>query len=233
MLLTAEAYGHRVGLRVPSADVDAVRRLLPHWWTDADVEPERVWEAASAVEADSAICELERWVAEWAANRIFVHAAVVAIDGRALLLPGRSRTGKSTLTATLLREGAAYGSDEWAVLSPDGRVHPYPRPVHMRTGPEGAFNRIPVTELGAATISGPLPVAAVAQLHYQPGSEYRVEPLSAGMTVLSLFDHTLCAQSRPPEVLDTLMAATEGVRAVAGSRGEALSAVPALQALVR
>jgi hypothetical protein len=76
-----------------------------------------------------------------------------------------------------------------------------------------------------------VPVAAVAHLRYQPGSGYRAEPISAGVAVLRLFDNTVCAQSRAAEALDALVAATHGIRAVAGYRGEAVSAVPAVRAL--
>src|ERR687894_479249 len=51
--------------------------------------------------------------------------AVVARGGRALVRPGPSLSGKTTLVAALVRSGAAYLSDEFAVLDPEGRVHPY------------------------------------------------------------------------------------------------------------
>lgn len=215
---------------MPSADVEAVRQWLPHWWVDADVKPERTWKAVSAQQAEHVIGELELWVAEHAVDRIFVHAGVVAFDGRALLLPGRSAAGKTTLTAALLGAGAAYGSDEYAVLSPDGRVLPYPRRLEIRDRP--GRNRPSAAELGAATFAEPLRVAAVAHLGYQPESGYQVEAISAGTAVLRLFDNTVCAQSRAVEALDALAAATRGIKAVAGSRGEAASAVPAIMALV-
>jgi hypothetical protein len=231
VLLTAAGYGRRVGLRLPSGEIADVRRWLPYWWTDADVEPERTWEMASIREAEDVIGDLELWVAERAAGKVFVHSAVVAFDGRALLLPGRTTCGKTTLTAALLRAGAAYGSDEWAVLTPDGLVHPYPQPLHVRT-PSEFFSLIPAAELGAAPFTGPLPVGAIAHLRYMPESLYRVEPISAGVAAVRLFDNTLCARSRGPEAFDALTAATNGILAVEGTRGEASAAVPALRALI-
>ena len=41
--------------------------------------------------------EISLFVGEMSKNRIFVHAGVVGWKGRALLLPGPTRTGKSTL----------------------------------------------------------------------------------------------------------------------------------------
>ena len=46
---------------------------------------------------------LHLYVGEYASNRVFVHAGVVGWHGQAILLPGASRSGKSTLVAALLR----------------------------------------------------------------------------------------------------------------------------------
>src|SRR5262249_31072298 len=75
---------------------------------------------------------LELRIATNAPSRIFVHAGVVEWRGHAILFPGRSRSGKTTLVAALLRAGAKYYSDEFAVLDAAGRVHPWARPLRMR-----------------------------------------------------------------------------------------------------
>ena len=64
--------------------------------------------------------DVQLYVAEMAPDRVFVHAGVVGCRGRAILLPGRSFTGKSTLVAELIRAGAEYYSDEYAVLDSAG-----------------------------------------------------------------------------------------------------------------
>ena len=94
-MLTSAAYGRRVGLRVAAHELDDVRPWLPHWWVAADVK-QTLWELASPSQAEYLIGELELWVAEHAVDRVFVHAGVVAFEGRALLLPGRSLSGKTT-----------------------------------------------------------------------------------------------------------------------------------------
>ena len=68
----------------------------------------------------------EMWVRRQADVAV-VHGGVVAHDGRAILLPGPTHAGKSTLVAELVRRGAPYFSDEYALIDADGRVHPYPR----------------------------------------------------------------------------------------------------------
>lgn len=61
------------------------------------------------------------------------HAGVVAVDGRAVLLAGRSGRGKSTLTLGLVRRGAGFLTDELALVTPEGTVLPYPRALHVRS----------------------------------------------------------------------------------------------------
>src|SRR5258708_16040074 len=63
-------------------------------------------------------------VAEHAPRRIFVHAGVVGWKDRAILIPGLSQSGKTTLVDQLIRAGATYYSDEYAVLDERGRDHP-------------------------------------------------------------------------------------------------------------
>src|SRR5919106_963089 len=78
--------------------------------------------------------ELKLYVAEFARRRVFVHAGVVGWRGRAIVLPGRSGSGKTTLVAELLRAGATYYSDEFAVIDARGRVHPFAKPLSIREG---------------------------------------------------------------------------------------------------
>ncbi len=64
-----------------------------------------------------------------------VHAAVLARDGRALLLCATSGTGKSTLALELARRGFELLSDELAPIPPGaGVVEPFPRAVGLRAG---------------------------------------------------------------------------------------------------
>jgi hypothetical protein len=53
--------------------------------------------------------------------------------GRAVILPGRSMSGKTSLVAALVKAGATYFSDEYAVLDKLGMVHPYIKTLSLRT----------------------------------------------------------------------------------------------------
>ena len=76
----------------------------------------------------------EPLVAERAPNHLFVHAGVVGWEGRAIVMPGASFAGKTTLVQAWLEAGATYYSDEFAVLDRAGRVHPFARPLTIRDG---------------------------------------------------------------------------------------------------
>jgi len=76
--------------------------------------------------------EVRLLVGEQAVGRAFVHSGVVVVDDKAILLPGRTHTGKSTLTAALVSYGAKYYSDEYAIVDARGLVHPFLKPISLR-----------------------------------------------------------------------------------------------------
>src|SRR6266581_3138481 len=108
----------------------SVRRLHLLYRDSARVLRDRAWEPVR----ESLETELRRAVAEFSPHRVFVHAGVVSWRGRAILVPGRTFTGKTTLVAELIRAGASYYSDEYAAIDEQGRVHPFPKPLSVRDG---------------------------------------------------------------------------------------------------
>ena len=167
------------------ADADRMSRTM-------DLEP-----ALKLLETD-----LQLYVAEAAPRRIFVHAGVVRWRGRAILIPGRSLSGKSTLVNELIKAGATYYSDEYAVCDARGRVHPYPKPLALRK--EGDVLPKPVR---AGTMPGrpvvkPLPVGLVVLTSYRSGARWRPRRLSHGRAVIELLNHTIPARMEPGRALD-------------------------------
>jgi hypothetical protein len=165
--------------------------------------------------------DLQLFVAERSPGFVFVHAGAVGWKGRALLLPGRSYSGKSTLVAALLRAGATYYSDEYAVLDAQGRVHPYPRRLSLRQPAGRPPMRCPPEALGACAGVAPLPVGLVALTRYRPGGRWRPQPVSPGEAVLALVRHTVPIRRRPDAVLDALRQVVTRHCVVRGPRGEA------------
>ena len=126
------------------------------------------------------IGDLELWVAEHAEGLVFVHAGAVAWGGRAIVVPGRTLAGKSTLVAALVRAGATYYSDEYTVLDPQGMVRPYARMLSIRPTDGGPPHRVTAEAIGGHTGTEPVPMALVAHLRYDPGAGWAVEELSRG-----------------------------------------------------
>ena len=160
-------------------------------------------------------------IADHARRRVFVHAGVVGWRGRAIVIPGRTMSGKSTLINALVEAGATYYSDEYAVLDKRGRVHPYPKPLSMRQNGGGRPKKIHPEALGGKTGVRPLPVGLVVATYYRPGVRWRPRPLSPGRAVMELLEHTVPARRDPERVFATLRSATAEAILIKGARGEA------------
>lgn len=172
-------------------------------------------EVLRALEAD-----LQLFVATEARNRLFVHAGVVGWRGRAILFPGTSGSGKTTLVTAMVRAGASYYSDEYAVLDSRGRVHPYARALVVRDGP-GTPRKVAVSELGGQAGTTPLPVGLVVPTTYEPGARWRPRPLSPGKGAMELLANTVAVRLRPELALSTLTRAVGRFPVLKGARGEA------------
>lgn len=171
--------------------------------------------------------QMRAYIAANAPQMIFVHAGVVAVDGRAMLIPGESFSGKTTVVRALVEAGAEYYSDEYAPLDADGRVHPYPRPLSIR-GPGGTTTERLATELGGTIAEESAEVATVILTRYRSRADWQPRPLSTGEAVLALFAHTAPAKERPQESLRTLTRALKGAAVLQGDRGEADTLAPRL-----
>src|SRR5262245_47575049 len=247
--LTFEGNGAVIGVRVSDATLQpAVRRIVPpgarvgnaivadakfsilvkHRGARRVFAPmHRLYEGTRCLfetrDLDALLARLESDVhfamACHARTKLFVHAGVVGWKGGAVLLPGRTHAGKTSLVAALMRAGATYYSDEYAVLDDAGLVHPFARSLGVRD----AAGRIRVLSPGTL---GPVadraaPIALIVATRHVAGARWRPTPMSPGETVLSLLDNTLAAQSRPGDVLRILSKAVVGARALRGPRGDA------------
>jgi hypothetical protein len=253
-----EAYGLRLGVRTNAAAVlDRVEAHLPPGWrpsrsslvdqmfsvwvdprTEGEARPFRVYAGrrrrARTPDLGQALAVLEseirQSVAAFAVRRTFVHAGVVGWRGRAIVVPGRSRSGKTTLVAELVKAGAEYLSDEFAVLDARGRVHPFPKPLSIR-GPGGcdlhAQSRR-AEDLGGTCATRPLPVGLVVLAEHRPGASWRPDRLSPGRAVLEMLAHTVPARLRPEASLRSLERTVARAVVWKGERGEARELVPRL-----
>lgn len=61
-----------------------------------------------------------------------LHAAALACGDRGILLPGKSGSGKSSLAAWLTSRGCTYLTDELVLLSREGLIGAFTRPLSLR-----------------------------------------------------------------------------------------------------
>jgi hypothetical protein len=160
-------------------------------------------------------------VAELAPRRVFVHAGVVGWKGRAILVPGKTFTGKTSLVAELVKAGAAYYSDEFAVLDAQGRVHPFLKPLSLRENGSGAQREVTLEQIGGRAGVKILPVGLVVMSEYKAGARWRPRALSPGQGALALLSHTVPARRAPERALATLERVVAGAPVLKSRRGEA------------
>jgi hypothetical protein len=163
--------------------------------------------------------DIGSYVGRTARTRVFVHAGVVGWNEFAIVIPGRSHSGKTTLVQALLKEGATYYSDEFAIFDQRGRVHPYPRRLSVRTN--AASDRIAAEQLGAQMGNTPLQVGLVILTRYRRGAHWQPNSLSVGRGVLGLLQNTLAARKYPELAFQALGKAVQSAHVFGGERGEA------------
>lgn len=160
-------------------------------------------------------------VAATTRRMVFVHAGAVEWRGQGIVIPGSTFSGKSTLVAALVRAGAAYYSDEYAVLDAEGRLHPFPKPLHLRkqTGEPGTRHR--AEEIGGRTGRKPVPVGLVLITQYREGARWRPRRLTPGQATLALLAHTVPARRDPERSLAFLKTVAGSAEALKSARGDA------------
>jgi hypothetical protein len=129
-----------------------------------------------------------------------VHAGAVGWRGHAILVPGRSGTGKSSLVGALVRAGAVHYCDDLAAIDAVGLVHPHARERRPRP---------------------PLPVAMVVNTAFQEGAEWRPRVVRGASAALSLLDNVITTSEQPQRALATAAMIAAGAVTLAGARPEA------------
>jgi hypothetical protein len=242
--LSIEAHGVPISIELPDSSLVArVDRILPPGHVPADPAqasvafrlgretaetfslaqgPQRL---VAGVGADDAIRYLDGAIRESIAAQspqmIFIHAGVVAHGGRGLVLPGATFTGKTELVVALLRAGASYYSDEFAVLDSDGLVHPYPRRLSVRDRATGVTRDLAAEELGAPTGATPVRASVIAVTRYVRQSSWQPATLTPALGLMRLLAHAGQARSDPERALAAVHRAATRAITLEGPRGEA------------
>lgn len=144
-------------------------------------------------------------IAEYAVGKVFLHAGVVGWKGKAIIIPGKSFYGKTTLVAELVRKGAEYFSDEYAVLDEKGFVHPFPKMLSLR-GIVDDFRQtdVEVEAIGGRSSQKELPVGMILITEYKLDAVWEPIELSMGKGVMELLPHTIPIRNNPQFSLNVL-----------------------------
>jgi len=144
-------------------------------------------------------------VAEFAVGHIFIHAGVISWKGKAIAIPGHSFSGKTTLTATLLKRGAIYYSDEYAVLDKDGFVHPFPKKLSIRGEIDDDTQvEYSVEELGGTAGTEKTRVSMVLITDYKFNAKWNPKILSNAKGIMEIIKHTVPIRQNPEFTLRVL-----------------------------
>jgi|SRR5467141_225970 hypothetical protein len=257
-VITLSAFGVRAGVRVNVSGVlPRVLPLLPPGWEKAHRSiVQRLYSLVVAqgcerpglrrlhvlyadtmqVARDAALdqvlatleTDLHRYTAEATSDVTFLHAGVVGWQGRAIVFPGRSLSGKTTLVREMLRLGATYYSDEFAVVDSSGLVHPFARPLGIREDSSYAQTKYTAERLGAASGVKPLPMGMAVICKYEAGARWQPAPLSQGQGALELLANSVAVRSRPHQTLRRLHKLVRHSVFIQGTRGEAQEAAASI-----
>jgi len=245
-----ESFGVKIALHATQPDVlEQARPLLPPGWKPCDSaqvqqrfailsEPAgtygflregKVHHPSLNLELALAMLdtELRLYIARKAPEGIFIHAGVVGYHGRTIVLPGMSFAGKTTLVAALVREGAVYYSDEFAVIDMDGLVRPYAKPLSLRDDNHIQVEHS-VESLGGVAGEHPMQIGAIVVTSYKPGAEWQPRHLSPGEGAMALLANAVPARERPAEVMRAISKSAGGATVIQSDRGEADAIAPLL-----
>ena len=260
--LSLVSYGRRIGIRSNDPDIlDRLHKHLPPGWKpSSSLTVERLYSLiaggpgaragvrrfnllygdisrlARSRDIDEVLETLESdlrlFVAQAARRRLFIHAGVVGWRGQAILLPGRSMSGKTSMVLEMIRAGATYYSDEYAVIDERGRVHPFPKTLSIREDSLYKQTEYPVEAFGGRRGAKPLPVGLIIVSQYKAGAVWRPRYLSQGLGALALLNNTVSVRRQPEVALNTLQKAVSEARVVRSVRGEASEIAASILGLI-
>lgn len=149
------------------------------------------------------------------ADLFFLHAAVVALGDRAVVLSAPSGTGKSTLALALLEDGFDYLSDELAPIDVQRlAVHPFPHALCLKSPPPAPYclptrtlrtgerYHLPADSLRGGARTQSLPVAAFIFLRRGSRTTAAYRPITRGTAIAHLMSNALNSLAHPAAGLD-------------------------------
>ena len=252
-LIKFQVYGVKIGIRTEETELlkaigSNLERVFPNGLeavTEAQIEYHFLIEHRNGKfelhRNGALLCEDERFemfsamvesrvrltIAEFAVEKVFLHAGVIGWKGRAIIIPATSFSGKSTLVAALVKKGALYYSDEYAVLDAEGDVEPFPKWLSLRDDTDDWIQtEHSVESLGGKAGREALPVGLVLISKYRRGKQnprrWQPKRLTQGEAMMEIIPHTFPITNKPKFVLEVLNKMLKRAIIVRTIRGEAV-----------
>lgn len=154
--------------------------------------------------------ELHDYLSRHVRDFHLLHSGAVARGGKGILFPGRSGSGKSSMTLSLVCKGYNYLSDELAVINPStDELHAFPEQVNVvdrsifpdlhhrknlwfkpdRKKPKVWY--VHTDDIPSGPISSPVPVRYIIFPSYGPKKASRLIPISRGDALQKLIHNSV------------------------------------------
>lgn len=149
---------------------------------------------------------------------LLLHAGALSKNGKGMVLPAPSESGKTSLTMALTRHGYGYMSDEFGMLDASGSnklLHPFPKPFsiknrtlfpelaaqeHLWLGPsadatpeqdEEPVWYIHPNDARSDAVGSPVPLKFVLFPKYSSSAEPSLTPIASGDAVRTLIENSV------------------------------------------
>jgi hypothetical protein len=161
-----------------------------------------------------------------ARDRLVVSAAAVGHEGWAILLPGPSMVGKTTLAVALVRAGAVYYADDWALLDREGVVHPLPTLLYIKNR-----EKVSVESLGGVRGDRPIKIGLIASITFRPGARWDPRRLTEAQGMMLLLRNAY-GMDEPGFAMESARQAAAEALVIESERDDATEAASRLLEMV-
>jgi hypothetical protein len=181
---------------------------------------------------------------------VMAHAGGVERNGVGVVLPADPESGKTTLTAGLVRAGFAYLSDEAVTFDADTRmIEPFPKPLSIDPGSQHLFPelepvpapgderapsdqwQVPPEAIRPGSVGESCTARFIVFPKYREGAITALAPLSRASGLVELATNTFHFRDHPRRSLDVLARVVERAqcfRLAVGSLEDACVVIDAL-----